>query len=72
MSTPATIAIILVSLSLCYHATLFIIKTRAYLAWLKRDMAMREAANNYLSLGEIEEAREIRQHCRREFEKMFN
>ena len=71
MSTPAIIGITSTVLSFTLCSVHLWRKQRAARLWLERDMAMTQAFHDYLARGEIEEAREIRQEARRNFEKMF-
>lgn len=72
MSTPAIIAVCITLASLCFFSVRLWLRYRRWRLWLLRDIAMTQAFHDYLARGEIEEAREIRQHARREFEKVFN
>ncbi len=47
-------------------------RSREWHQWLERDMAMTQAFHDYLARGDIEEAREIRQERRKDFDKLFN
>ena len=71
MTTPAIIAICATLLSMIFWSVFLWRRNRAARLWLQRDAAMTSAFHDYIAQGRIEEAREIRQHCRREFEKMF-
>lgn len=72
MSTPATLAITIVFFLLLWRASRYLREQRKIRAWLKRDIAMTQAFHNYIAAGNVEEAREIRQNMRREFEQSFN
>lgn len=72
MSTPAIAAVCLVLVSLAFFSVRFWRAHRRWRLWLKRDMAMTQAFHDYLQRGEIEEAREIRQEMKRNFDKVFN
>lgn len=71
MSTPAIIAVSIVLVSLALNATRIWRTRREWLLWLERDKAMTDAFYFYIARGDVEEAREIRQELKRNFDKVF-
>ena len=72
MSTPAILAITVVLLSLCFQVRKFWKRNREWHQWLERDIAMTQAFHHALERGDFDEARELRQERRRDFDNHFN
>lgn len=72
MSTPAIIGISLVLVSLTINTVRIWRIRREWLLWLERDKAMTQAFHDAITRCDFEEAREIRQELKRNFDKVFN
>lgn len=71
MSTPAIIAISVVIVSLIPNTVRIWRIRREWLLWLERDKAMTQAFHDCITRRDFDEAREIRQELKRNFDKLF-
>lgn len=71
MSTPAIIDASLVALHFVVWAVRRYRRHRRFMRWLERDAAMTQAFHDYIAIGNFEEARELRQEAKHEFEQHF-
>ena len=71
MSTPAIIAVSIVLVSLALNIARIWRIRREWLLWLERDKAMTQAFHDCITRCDFDEAREIRQELKRNFDKVF-